>query len=109
VASDTVLTFTDAFWPSHLSLLFYRKGGGASQQAIGKLASKALVYKCLGSSVRIDIGERIRYKPIARVGVTPLVIKQKSADGIVPNARRNGRDTLPAVGASRRRPEPRKQ
>ena len=45
--------------------------------------SKALVYKCLGPSECIAVGERIRYKPIAPAGVTLTVIKQKSADGIV--------------------------
>jgi len=45
--------------------------------------SEALVNKCLGSLECIAQRERIRYKPIALCWVTGVVIKQKSADGIV--------------------------
>jgi len=45
--------------------------------------SEALVNKCLGSLECTAQRERIRYKPIALCWVTGVVIKQKSADGIV--------------------------
>lgn len=58
--------------------------GRSAQQAIGKkITSEALVNKCLGFLECIAQRERTRCNPIALTGVTLLVIKQKSADGIV--------------------------